>query len=79
MQYILSGNLALGKGTFQSSTAWAGEASYAVDGNPNPEFNAGSCTHTSTHDDNPWWGVDLGADYLITQVVIINRGDCCGK
>ena len=27
---------------------------------------------------NPWWMVDLKASYWIGQIVITNRGDCCG-
>ena len=37
-----------------------------------------SCTHTDMQT-NPYWRVDLGAEYSIGRVKIYNRGDCCGK
>ncbi|XP_055359191.1 fucolectin-4 [Betta splendens] len=53
-----------------------GAAYNAIDGNRNPNANAGSCTHT-IQQNNPWWRVDLLDTYVITSVVITNRGDCC--
>uniref|UniRef100_A0A3B3UD12 Fucolectin tachylectin-4 pentraxin-1 domain-containing protein n=1 Tax=Poecilia latipinna TaxID=48699 RepID=A0A3B3UD12_9TELE len=26
---------------------------------------------------NPWWRVDLLDSYVITQIIVTNRGDCC--
>ncbi|KAG1663314.1 hypothetical protein FOA52_006273 [Chlamydomonas sp. UWO 241] len=39
---------------------------------------SGGCTHTSqagnpTTDSNPFWWVDLGADYVVTSIVILGR------
>jgi len=36
-------------------------------------------THTSgsAGDANPWWQVNMGADYRLNQVVLYNRSDCC--
>lgn len=28
---------------------------------------------------DPWWAVDLGQVYEVTDVEITNRGDCCGR
>ena len=72
-------NLALGKHTEQSTTS--GHRAYssrAVDGNINSIFDDKSCTHTKTTKGN-WWQVDLVDVYEIRDVVITNRGDCCGK
>ncbi|XP_038135477.1 fucolectin-2 [Cyprinodon tularosa] len=53
-----------------------GAASNAIDGNRSPIFHDDSCTHTSNQT-NPWWRVDLLDSYIITQIIITNRGDCC--
>uniref|UniRef100_A0A3Q3GTY7 Fucolectin tachylectin-4 pentraxin-1 domain-containing protein n=1 Tax=Labrus bergylta TaxID=56723 RepID=A0A3Q3GTY7_9LABR len=53
-----------------------GDASSAIDGNRESNFDAGSCTHT-VEMGNPWWRVDLLDSYIVTSVVITNRGDCC--
>ena len=52
-------------------------ADKAVDGNFNSNCMEKSCTHTN-EEFQPWWTVDLGAEYLVSEVVITNRGDCCG-
>ena len=72
------GNLARGKGTRQSSTAYGGSSSRAVDGNRNTRWGGRSCTHTNAQH-NAWWRVDLGADYKVERVKLTNRGDCCGN
>ncbi|XP_062523278.1 uncharacterized protein LOC134197940 [Corticium candelabrum] len=72
----LAPNLALGKPTVQSSTVWNGTPNLGVDGDPNPTYNIGTCTHT-TSEKNPWWRVDLQDEYLVTSIHITNRGDCC--
>lgn len=55
-------------------------ASRAIDGNYNPNFFAKSCTHT---DDavvgSSWWRVDLGQPVKVQQVMVVIRGDCCGR
>ena len=71
-----SKNLALGKASRQSSTAFGGLASRANDGNTDGRYGSGSVTHTS-HTDNPWWEVDLGKSYDIEQIKLFNRTDCC--
>ncbi|XP_035676015.1 pentraxin fusion protein-like [Branchiostoma floridae] len=55
-------NVALGKPTFQTSTAVLGEASRAID------TLADSCSHTNVHGEaNPAWWVDLGQSYVIDR------------
>uniref|UniRef100_A0A8C9Y0C2 Si:ch211-215k15.4 n=1 Tax=Sander lucioperca TaxID=283035 RepID=A0A8C9Y0C2_SANLU len=48
----------------------------AIDGNRHSNFHDGSCSHTKTHT-NPWWRVDLLESYIVTSIIITNRGDCC--
>jgi hypothetical protein len=71
-------NLAAGKTTTQSSTLNGGDASRAVDGNTNGNWNANSVTHTG-FDAQAWWQVDLGTVTDIGKVVLYNRTDCCGS
>ncbi|GMH44504.1 hypothetical protein BSKO_12456 [Bryopsis sp. KO-2023] len=65
-----------GKLASQSSLAYDGAPGRAIDGDANPNYSGGSCTHTQT-ELNPWWQVDLGASYTVTRVLITNRLDCC--
>ncbi len=58
----------------QSSTDFAGEASRAIDGQTDGDYNKNSVTHTQ-HSDDPWWEVDLGADAVIDRISIWNRMD----
>ncbi|KAG7999309.1 Fucolectin [Nibea albiflora] len=51
-----------------------GDASGAIDGNRVSNFYAGSCTLTDV-ETNPWWRVDLLEPYIVTSVIITNRGD----
>ena len=54
-------------------------AGFAVDGDKSPMYWMGSCSHTEEDRPKAWWIVDLEGEYLVTEVVITNRGDCCGK
>nr|XP_058970077.1 uncharacterized protein LOC131796502 [Pocillopora verrucosa] len=65
-------NLAYHKTTEQSSTAHNGFSSRAVDENYSSFYNDNSCTHTRKEQD-PWWRVDLGREYIVTDVMIVNR------
>ncbi len=68
-------NVALKGKAKQSSTAFAGDAKRAIDGNTNGVyFEGNSVTHTNT-EDSPWWEVDLTADKTIDRLVIWNRTD----
>ncbi|XP_071325144.1 uncharacterized protein [Trachinotus anak] len=73
-------NVALrGKATqsHQADSAYA-SAYNAIDGNREPTFGAGSCSH-SIAQTNPWWRVDLLESYIVTSVIITNRDDCCAE
>ncbi|XP_064626172.1 uncharacterized protein LOC135486923 [Lineus longissimus] len=73
-------NVARGKPASQSTTYDKGEASKAVDGNPNPSrYQDYSCTHTRRNYPPPWWFVDLKARHSVNSVTIINRSDGYGN
>ncbi len=75
-------NLAFEKPAKQSSNFTEGYslAKNAVDGNLNNIMFDQSCTHTKEGHAKPqWWQVDLQKEYLVKEIVITNRGDCCGK
>eukprot|EP01044_Picomonas_judraskeda_P007136 COSAG03_NODE_750_length_5996_cov_3.402408_2_plen_876_part_01 len=65
-----------------STVGWGGEPDRAIDGNPDGNWGAGSCTHTDgqgsyanagTH----WWQVDLGQSVEVESVNIYHRTNCC--
>ena len=58
-------DLAFKKKTEQSSTAYNGFSSRAVDENYAIYYDRKSCTHTNK-EMNPWWRVDLGREYIVT-------------
>jgi len=66
----------VGKAT-QSTTSNNADASRAIDGNTNGDFNAGSVTHTGPSDPTPWWEVNLGNPYTLLRIVLWNRTGCC--
>jgi putative heme-binding domain-containing protein len=64
----------------QKNTANGGDASKAIDGNISGAYGDGGQTHTQEDTSNPWWEVDLGAEYAIDSIVIYNRTeDSLGK
>lgn len=67
-------NIALGKRVSQSSTAFGGDASRAVDGKTDGDFGHQSVTHTDFQS-KPWWQVDLDSEETIRQINIYNRTD----
>jgi len=73
-------NLAFSKKTDQSSNHRdVDSSSKAVDGNSNTHYLYGnSCTHTK-EETNPWWRVDLGKVEPVSEVYVVNRGECCGE
>ena len=71
-------NIALGKRVSQSSTAYDGFASKAVDGNTNGNFGNQSVTHTDFQL-KPWWQVDLDSEETIRQINIYNRTDTASE
>jgi hypothetical protein len=54
-------------------------ANLAVDGNDDNDFTNGSCTHTNgsvfleNNRNIAQWLVELGDDYYVTGIVIVNR------
>ena len=79
----LTENVALrGKATqsqrYSGEFAVFGAAYNAIDGNRESDYHAGSCTHTNAQT-NPWWRVDLLESYIVTSIIITNRGDCCAE
>ena len=71
-------NLALNGTANQSSTAYSGAASRAIDGNTSGVWNQSSVTHTS-NSYRPWWQVYLDNNYTIGDIVVWNRTDCCSN
>ena len=67
-------NIAAHKSVSQSSTAYEGEASRAVDGNRDNAWDNRSVTHTDFQD-HSWWKVDLAKEEGVGTVRIYNRGD----
>src|SRR5262249_7700348 len=57
----------------QKNTSSGGVASRAIDGNKSGNYGDGGQTHTEENTSNPWWEVDLGADFPISEIVVYNR------
>lgn len=76
VQVFRTRNLAYGKPTTQSSTAFGGDSARAVDGNADGDFGHGSVSHTAAGQGN-WWQVDLEAIHDLGKVRLFNRTDCC--
>ncbi len=74
---VLSGgrNVARRGAASQKNTAFGGEASRAIDGNTSGRYGDGGQTHTAENTRDPWWEVDLGAEYPVGAVVVWNRTD----
>jgi len=82
---LVDRNLALGRPTTQSSTAYPGSPGRAVDGNTDGNWYDASVTHTNL-EPQPWWQVDLGQlsaigpgspSPWVDYVEVFNRTDCC--
>lgn len=68
-------NIALAGKASQSSTAFAGPAHLAIDGNTDGDYGlAQSTTHTAISD-SPWWELDLRASATLDRIRIWNRTD----
>ncbi|XP_056013660.1 uncharacterized protein LOC125675409 [Ostrea edulis] len=68
-------NVALGKSVSVSSTYSSFLPSNAVNGN----FNDFMHTTYPTGEGRPWLTIDLGNIFLVHQIEIFNRADCCGS
>ncbi len=64
-------NVALGQPCEQSTDGWGYTGPEAVDG------ELSTFTHTATSDFEPWWEVDLGEDYGVSELRLFNRVGCC--
>jgi putative heme-binding domain-containing protein len=73
--YSAGRNIARQGKASQKNTAHGGDASKAIDGNKSGEYGQGGQTHTQENTPDPWWEVDLGAEFPIESVVIYNRTD----
>lgn len=71
-------NLCIGSTTSQSSDAHSGTSNRACDGDRDGVYSNGSVTHTN-NETNAWWEVDLGRIYVLQQIKLFNRTDCCGE
>ncbi len=67
-------NIAAHKPASQSSIAYGGDASRAVDGNRDNAWSHRSVTHTDFQE-HSWWKVDLEKEESVGTVRIYNRGD----
>ncbi len=66
-------NAALDKTTTQSTDGYGYTGAQAVDGEP------GTFSHTGDGDTAPWLLVDLGSDFAISEIDLLNRADCCAE
>lgn len=67
-------NLAFKGKAKQISTDFGGPANLANDGNTNGDYAKKSVSHTGQAKD-PWWEVDLGKVYSLSNIVVWNRMD----
>ncbi|MEJ8856026.1 discoidin domain-containing protein [Variovorax robiniae] len=73
---IYFNNVARGRPASASSEQAGGAAARAVDGVNDGNWAVNSTTLTESTA-NPWWEVDLGADFRIHALRLWNRTDCC--
>jgi azurin/glucose/arabinose dehydrogenase len=66
-------NVARSGSARQSSTGSGGEAKRGIDGNTNPDYDAGGQTHTQEGEQNPWWELDLQSDRAVSEIAVWNR------
>ncbi len=76
VEVLRTRNLAYGKPTSQSSTAFGGDSGRAVDGNTNGHWNSGTLSHTD-YGIGEWWQVDLEEIENVGYIALFNRTDCC--
>ena len=75
MSVFLPANLALGKTAAQSSTDRNYYASYGADGIYRTNMKKSKCTN-SAEETNRWWRVDLAQVEPVSEIYLVNRGDC---
>ena len=73
--WLLTDNLAE-MGTAKQSGSHGGfDASKALDGNINQDWNGHSCGHTAVGQKTAWWRLDIGQPANIYNIVIYYRND----
>ena len=60
----------------QSSTAYGGKPSRAIDRNTSGDWRDGSVTHTASTN-KPYWDLKWNDTYIIDEIKIYNRTNCC--
>ncbi|XP_067678700.1 uncharacterized protein [Haliotis asinina] len=71
-------NIAMSKPTKASSIAFLKKSpGVAVDGDMSANWSSKSCFHVAVNDFTPWWQVDLLDTYVIVEVRVTSRQDCC--
>ncbi len=88
MLFVELWNVAEGRGDYASQSGTPTNFAYAtadkaVDGNTNPDFDAGYCAYPFisggiSREDYAWWMVDLGSEYAIHSVIIYSA-DSIGR
>ena len=62
----------------QSSTAYNGSASRAIDRANEGIYRDGSVTHTANRA-QPWWQLELPSTAALASIEVFNRTDCCSN
>ena len=70
---MFSENLARRGTAKQSSNYGSYNASKALDGNIDQNWEGGSCGHTAIHQTTAWWRLDIGQQANIYNIVIYYR------
>ncbi len=73
---VISGgkNIAKSGKATQSSNHGGDNATRAIDGNKDPDYNKGGQTHTSNSGETkPWWELNLGKEQAIEKIQVWNR------
>ena len=63
----------------QSNVGFGGVPERAIDGNKDGAFAKGGQTHTAESTRDPFWEVDLGAEFPIEAIAVWNRSEENGK
>lgn len=74
--YAGDANIAFNGKAIEGSIFNNANATRAIDGNTSGNYSDLSIASTES-EMNPWWELDLGAEYAITKIVIYNTTDCC--
>ena len=72
-------NIAAQGSASQSSVAWSGVASRAIDGNTSGVYGDSGQTHTIEDLPDPWWELDLGTERSLDEVRVWNRTESDGR